>query len=81
MLRACTMLDTLHLLQCTGPFSDAAAAGLGGRRAHAWFRDLRIVGSAARMTEAGVKALIGRYPCCRRMEVESGRGSTASVFS
>ena len=63
MLRACKKLDTLHLLQCTGPFSDAAAAGLETTRAHAWFRDLRIVGSAARMTDAGVTALLGRYAC------------------
>ncbi len=69
VLRACMKLDTLHLLQCTGPLSDAAAAGLGEVRAHVWFRDLRIVGSAAHMTDAGVKALLGRYTCLRQLGV------------
>ena len=60
VLRACTKLDTLHLLQCAGPFSDAAAAGLDVSRAHTWFRDLRIVGSAAGMTVGGLSQLLGR---------------------
>jgi len=60
VLRACTRLETLHLMHCTGPFSDALTAGVDAARAHAWFKDLRIVGSAARMTEAGVMRLLGR---------------------
>ena len=60
MLRACTKLETLHLTSCTGPFSDALTEGLVAARAHAWFRDLRIVGSAAWMTESGVMRLLGR---------------------
>ena len=60
VLRACTKLETLHLLHCTGPFSDRLVDGIAAARGHAWFKDLRIVGSSARMTEAGVLQLVGR---------------------
>ncbi len=60
VLRACTKLEALHLMHCTGPFSDALTEGVDAARAHAWFKDLRIAGSAARMTAAGVMRLLGR---------------------
>ena len=60
MLRTCTKLETLHLMHCTGPFSDALMEGVEAARAHAWFKDLRVAGSAVRMTAAGIMRLLGR---------------------
>lgn len=65
-LLGCTALEVLHLLQCTGPFTDALARapvppkGAGATRPLRCLRDLRIAGGASQLSHLGVMQLTDR---------------------
>ena len=60
LIQQCRSLRALSLLRCAGPFTDALGASLCARRPLLKLQQLRVVGSARDISDAGLSAILDR---------------------